>query len=369
MYGFVIDNSSERSILNTTPVYRPTMRNTPSSSNIEQRLYAIILVFCISLSAIVLIGNPIAGFPLYLNIKWILLIIAAAASLLVYSRKTGSRRGMLFFYLFLIVVFLPYAFLESGGSNNNAMGYSFLLIVSITYLFKGGTRILLIGLLILVFLLLLNVEYFFPGMVMQYSRTSQFIDRMIQVPIQLIAVFLVVLQFSKAYDKTHRELKELSITDKLTQLNNRACLDEDLSAELSRFVRYGTAFSVILTDIDFFKEVNDNFGHQTGDEILKSFAELLKKSIRETDIIGRWGGEEFLIITPNCDFEQGMKIAEKLRAVVEEHIFFKKQQITSSFGVAEVLSSDSADSLLSRTDKALYRAKQKGRNRVEGIQA
>ncbi|WP_319415709.1 GGDEF domain-containing protein [Marispirochaeta aestuarii] len=343
------------------------MRRTSFFLTIEQRLYSILLIFCISLSVISIIGNLVAGFPLYLSIKWLLLVAAASASFVVDRIKSEAAEGMLFFYLFLVAVFLPYAFIESGGSNNNALGYTFLLVVSITYLFKGRTRVFLISLLVLVFPALLTIEYFFPALVRDYPRTAQYIDRMIQVPVQLIAVFLVVLQFSKAYDRTHRELTDLSITDKLTQLKNRACLDERISEELARFRRYGETFSVILTDIDFFKEVNDNFGHQKGDEVLKSFAGLVENNIRETDTIGRWGGEEFMIIIPNCSHRQGMGLAEKLRALVEKHDFFKEQKITCSFGVTEVQPSDSPDDLLLRADQALYLAKQTGRNRVAGI--
>ena len=163
----------------------------------------------------------------------------------------------------------------------------------------------------------------------------------------------------------NRELERLSSTDRLTGLNNRLRLDEACVQELSRAQRYDTPFAVILLDVDKFKSVNDTHGHQVVDRVLMGIATILQQNVRASDILGRWGGEEFLVICPETDGTGGLKLAEHLRGKIEGHLFPHIGSKTSSLGVSEYRSGDSIESLLARADCALYRAKGKGRNRVE----
>lgn len=162
-----------------------------------------------------------------------------------------------------------------------------------------------------------------------------------------------------------KRTEELSITDRLTGLYNRLKLDELFEANLHTAQRHNTAFSIILLDIDKFKTVNDTFGHQVGDEVLKEFSTLLKNNIRTEDILGRWGGEEFLILAPGSDLNAATSLAEKLRQSVANHSFKTIGHKTSSFGVSSFYWGDDQKSMVSRADEALYRAKENGRNRVE----
>jgi diguanylate cyclase (GGDEF)-like protein/PAS domain S-box-containing protein len=164
--------------------------------------------------------------------------------------------------------------------------------------------------------------------------------------------------------KLEKEIIKLSITDKMTQLYNRLKLDEVLEKELNRSKRTNLSFAVIMMDIDYFKSINDTYGHQVGDKVLIEMASLLKKNIRATDIVGRWGGEEFLMILPATDIRGGEIIAEKLRLIIEGYSFVDGLNITSSFGVAVYDSDLSFDSIISRADIALYNAKESGRSRV-----
>lgn len=163
----------------------------------------------------------------------------------------------------------------------------------------------------------------------------------------------------------NRELEVLSITDKLTRLNNRMKLDEALTMEMKRSGRYGVPLSVIITDVDHFKRVNDELGHQEGDLVLKAIADVLKKNIREVDIVGRWGGEEFMIICPETELKNAEQLAEKLRINIEQLELKSGVNITASFGVAGFSSKEIEKDLIQKADYALYRAKKKGRNRVE----
>ncbi|WCE31387.1 transporter substrate-binding domain-containing diguanylate cyclase [Vibrio sp. SCSIO 43137] len=160
-------------------------------------------------------------------------------------------------------------------------------------------------------------------------------------------------------------LQELSVTDRLTTLYNRLKLDEVLQDEFERARRYHSSFGVIMLDIDYFKHVNDKLGHIAGDNLLVNFSALLKEKLRANDVVGRWGGEEFLIICPQTDCQGMLSVAEKLRAEIESFNFPETGKITASFGVAEFHNKEkSIRELLTKADAALYKSKSEGRNRV-----
>ena len=161
------------------------------------------------------------------------------------------------------------------------------------------------------------------------------------------------------------QLERLAVTDQLTGLYNRLRLDHTLEEEHSRNMRYGANFCVLLLDVDEFKAVNDTFGHQTGDEVLIGIAQTLQDGIREVDVAGRWGGEEFLIICRETALEGAMVLAEKLRLAIHTRAFDKVGKMSASFGVAQFRTGEVLTETIDRADAALYRAKQGGRNRVE----
>lgn len=161
------------------------------------------------------------------------------------------------------------------------------------------------------------------------------------------------------------ELRELSRTDTLTKLANRLRLDAALNVELQRAERYGNTFSVILSDIDYFKKINDTRGHLAGDAALVRLAKVIAESCRRSDMAGRWGGDEFLIILPETSVESAALDAEKLRLAIPASQ--PPGGYTCSFGVTTYHSGDTSDSLVGRVDAALYKAKELGRNRVEVV--
>ncbi len=161
-------------------------------------------------------------------------------------------------------------------------------------------------------------------------------------------------------EQVNSELELLSITDKLTQLYNRVKLDSVLNHEISYASRYPSDFSVALIDIDHFKQVNDIHGHNTGDAVLIFMAQILKENVRNSDIIGRWGGEEFLIILPQTNAKQAFDLAEKIRLTVESAKFPVVNHKTISVGIAQYCNDDSVVELIERADKGLYDAKNTG---------
>ena len=164
-----------------------------------------------------------------------------------------------------------------------------------------------------------------------------------------------------------QELSHLATIDPLTSISNRRKFDEVLSYELMRDERYHNGLSLILFDLDLFKNINDKFGHKTGDNALIELSRLVSESIRDTDVLARWGGEEFVILLPETNMETAIDIAEKLRTDIENHAFPEAGSITASFGVTQYQNGDDESSFIKRADQALYRAKANGRNKVDAL--
>lgn len=162
----------------------------------------------------------------------------------------------------------------------------------------------------------------------------------------------------------NRELEKLSTTDHLTQVYNRLKTDELIRGEVGRAKRYQRDLSIIMLDIDHFKEVNDQHGHQVGDLVLKEVVNVLKENMRNTDFLGRWGGEEFLIVCPETNLSSVYVVAEKLRQKIEEFNFSIVKHKTASFGVACLTPEDDEENLIRKADESMYFAKNNGRNRV-----
>jgi diguanylate cyclase (GGDEF)-like protein len=168
----------------------------------------------------------------------------------------------------------------------------------------------------------------------------------------------------QSLEEKNEMLRELSITDSLTGLYNRAFLDEKLRDEFNRIERNRDYLSIILADIDYFKQVNDQYGHQVGDEVLVSIANLFRQNVRTVDSIGRWGGEEFIIICPGSDEHQAFQLAEKLREIIHQARHTQVDSVTCSFGVATHEPGITRSQLILLADNALYESKKSGRNRV-----
>lgn len=160
------------------------------------------------------------------------------------------------------------------------------------------------------------------------------------------------------------QLERLATTDMLTGLVNRSQFDVILKSELNRQHRYARPLSLIMLDIDYFKDINDSYGHDVGDQVLIELAHLLKRNLRKADCCARWGGEEFMLLAPETSLEQAVRLADKIRSAIKHTAFPLQNSVTASFGVVEVHSSESVKSVMKRVDNALYLAKEKGRNRV-----
>ncbi len=169
--------------------------------------------------------------------------------------------------------------------------------------------------------------------------------------------------------RLHRIVERQALVDGLTGLANRRQCEETLASELARLERFGGPLAVVVTDLDWFKDVNDRYGHPSGDAVLREFAQLLQESVRDVDLAGRWGGEEFMLILPGTDLAGGAQVAERVRMALAGRIVLSADgspiPVTASFGVAATPPASSAAELFSAADAALYEAKRNGKNRVE----
>jgi two-component system cell cycle response regulator len=178
-----------------------------------------------------------------------------------------------------------------------------------------------------------------------------------------------LLAMQHELERKNSDLQRLAYHDTLTGLFNRRAILARLNEWLLIVRRYGGRLSIAMLDLDNFKQVNDTFGHRVGDRVLADIANLLQRSVRQTDFCGRYGGEEFLVILPQTDAAGAAIMAERMRSAVEDTPIHTPPahtlNITASFGAAECCEGDDEDLLIGRADAALYRAKDKGRNRVE----
>ncbi|GAB4509022.1 MAG: hypothetical protein Tsb0026_08580 [Sulfuricaulis sp.] len=211
-----------------------------------------------------------------------------------------------------------------------------------------------------------------------WNTHEQLADLVVPAVFFLGACFVLVVNFLSL--ETTRDVRQMSvleqesITDSLTGIYNRRYLERRLTSEVARASRYGMPLSVLLLDIDHFKLVNDSYGHQVGDVVLAELAQLIVNTVRTTDIVTRYGGEEIMVIAPSTPLKTATNLAERLRKIIEHKLFdiptklhrkLKTLHITVSVGVACFgQNANDFESLIQSVDEALYRAKKKGRNCV-----
>jgi diguanylate cyclase (GGDEF)-like protein len=201
------------------------------------------------------------------------------------------------------------------------------------------------------------------GLYFKQDFTLQTYDSLLQFYISN-AVYILALYYLQRFKLAFIQkeaIQHLAHTDYLTNLPNRRLVEKRLNENSNR----GLDFSVILFDVDHFKKINDTYGHDIGDQVLKEFANLIQENIRDKDIVGRWGGEEFVIIANDLSGKQAVVFSDRLRKLIEETSLSDNCRVTASFGVAEYRQKEKTKDVLKRADIALYMAKENGRNRVE----
>ena len=179
---------------------------------------------------------------------------------------------------------------------------------------------------------------------------------------------MALVESNQKLQKREAESRAASLTDSLTGLANRRCLEEALTIHVAHARRTGRKLCALMGDLDSFKLVNDTFGHDAGDRVLVAFAEVMNLCTRATDLVARFGGEEFVVLTPETDLRHAIKTADRIRTALEQRLIEPVlRAVTVSFGVAELAPGEDGDALTARADQALLLAKQRGRNQVVSI--
>ncbi len=225
-----------------------------------------------------------------------------------------------------------------------------------------------------------SVEHSQWSLVMLKPTQEIFASRILGIVITLLVTIMTLIYISGRERSVHdqvqmakrlklqdlaRDLRFQATTDPLTGLYNRLRFNQALAAKMLRSMRSKMPFSVIIFDVDRFKQVNDTYGHQAGDRVLVRLAAIVAERLRASDVFARWGGEEFVVLVPDLEGRTACQVAEKLRVAIEQTAFDGVGATTCSFGVAQYDEDDTAESLIARADLALYRAKLNGRNRVD----
>ncbi len=224
---------------------------------------------------------------------------------------------------------------------------------------------------LLIFIPILNVENKQVAYAVVYEKSPALdliaknfkVEQYAAALVSLLLAALFVLYYT-SQRKTAKALRLLATTDSLTQLANRNHLNLVLKKSIQVSQRYQLPLSLIFFDIDHFKKINDAHGHDAGDTVLSSIGLLMSHHVRTSDLLARWGGEEFMILLPETERKNARLLAEKLRQLIEEYKFLPNVEVTCSFGVTQLHKDDTEESLLKRVDAALYTAKEQGRNMV-----
>ncbi|MBU2953219.1 GGDEF domain-containing protein [Marinobacter sp. F3R08] len=293
-------------------------------------------------------------------------IVLIAINLALFARtgnQTWQKTGL------LSIAALLFSYLvASGGESNTGPLWFYIFPPLLFYLtdLKTGTAVLLVCSLVAV------VVFQFPELPLVAAQYSSDFKIRFFATLSFESIFCFILEASRL--KARNELLALAEahehaarTDELTGLANRRDMQNRLTMEFSRYQRSGHHFSIALIDLDLFKHINDQFGHDAGDDVLREFATLMRTVIRHTDVAARWGGEEFLVLLPDTSLLQALTLAERLRSEVDARPFRfggRELPVTISAGVCSIVTARSLDDLLKQADLNLYNAKESGRNRI-----
>ncbi len=265
----------------------------------------------------------------------------------------------------LLLVFLAAFFLRVEHLNYSFISLSIIPLISFFLLgiFKGAITLIAVFVCI-TFFMLSNINDWQPT-----PFNWQSIFNILSFFI-LCSLFVYFYEYSRQealviIQKQNKQLFELANVDALTNIYNRRRLNKALDEYSESHKQQNKQFSVVILDIDKFKNINDNYGHNVGDSVLKEVSELIRANIRANDILGRWGGEEFMLVLAETTVEEAALVAENLRALLDKHDFKFVGSVSASFGIAGCDKQNNMENLINQADKALYTAKEKGRNRVE----
>jgi len=338
--------------------------DTPSYNKyikLKRKIYLVIFPLLFLTNASYWLFSPFVDHFMKLVLPYICLFLAIAWLLIYYNRLIRICElvslGIFGFYHLIRVHDLTVQ-LEEGTINVYVLWSPIYFI----YIFMVLERKKALGYSLFIFLitLLMGIPHF---------HNPRAIDTLIQFYISTVLYTLILFYFQRlvsVYIESDMLWKK-AYYDSLTNIGNRRSLDIWIESEIKQCNESKSVFSIIYFDIDHFKQINDQYGHDIGDHVLKEFSSVVKNYTRSSDYFGRWGGEEFLIILRNQSITESIRFAEGLRKIIENHCFPYVDHITASFGISCYQPNDVPENLLKRADQALYIAKKSGRNKVKVI--
>jgi diguanylate cyclase (GGDEF)-like protein len=295
--------------------------------------------------------------------------------------KKSYRSCRIISIVTLIFIYTPILWIYNGGIRSGIPYFillfgSFLTVLSIS---RKETRAnktisaMVIGVFCAVVIGLILIEFAYPNIIYQYENQAvQITDIVISLVFALVGNYVIIMAFVYLYyrqlekaEEYSQKLEALVIRDSMTNLFNHAFVVTRLSEEVARVARRYSALSVIMLDIDFFKKVNDTYGHLFGDEVIKQIAQTLHSNCRAIDTVARYGGEEFLIILPDTSSKMAVIIANRLLNLVQGLHFDNQITVTLSAGIAQYEVGDTASGIIEKADSHLYEAKLAGRNQIK----
>ena len=333
-----------------------------------RRLILIKLVLTLT-TLILLFFAALHGFILENADKMIALIDLTTALLTLYalfSLKSSKEiaKSALISTTSLLIFFISFIYIN----QNDSFGLIWVIFFPIFALTINSTQKGLVFSLLFIFISSLMAFYGIGEWQYGYWDFKSFLRLTIALSIITLIMYMHEIAMEKVQEHekdTLDFLEDLSLNDELTGIANRRRINSLLEIDYDKAKRYNTPFSIILFDIDHFKKVNDTYGHLAGDEVLKTLAKQINQSIRKTEMVGRWGGEEFILILSETRIDSAYIVAEKIRKTISKTQFKSiKGDLTCSFGIAEYQEGITIDELVDNADKALYQAKAHGRNTV-----
>ncbi len=344
----------------------------------KERIFLFYMAFFAALALLTIVANILSGFDFSFNYKWMAIsTFCTVLGLLALKRIRTELVHRVGIYGLCLVV-LPVSWLSSAGLVSPSMVYSVVALLLINFLLAGIERLALNTVFLGVNLALISLYHVQPELFRTLSAEEQFLDWMVNIPLLFVFTALLLATLERAYERERevniektRKLAILSRTDSLTGLQNRRHLNEDIGDRIREWQNKGTPFSIIVLDVDYFKQFNDAYGHLQGDKCLQRIASLLQAAVsRSDDNVYRFGGEEFLLLLKETDRAGALSFARRLEADIARAAIPHKQSgvssvITASMGIA-TCDTRNADSqtLLKQADTALYQAKDSGRNRI-----
>ena len=320
--------------------------------------------------------GTVSNIPLGLGVITViipLINIVLNVGCIIYSAKTKKWFvPSILVVLYAILVLFPLLWFLTGGATGSTTPYLIMTGFIVVIIFRGKLRNFLLGTIPLLFSFFIFLELLYPEICAPYpSRVTHYIDLIIGLMVSFTVTATLAIVVLSRYHKARLESEELvkklgaiSLTDPLTGIYNRRMLTSCLDEEMRKCYENDCPLTICLADIDHFKQVNDVYGHLSGDKVLIDLARVIEEFMGENDILGRYGGEEFLIIFKNQTMREALETVEKFHKAIQAHEWEKIRPITISCGVSEYAKGISYSDFVGSADKCLYEAKEMGRNEI-----